>query len=83
MCTLFVQIGETGLLLASLRGHTDVVATLLSAPGVLVDLADNEVCVRLQLSMLVNDYFRICNVFPPLRFGFHVLLSESTVVLSM
>ena len=41
----FVQVGCTGLLLASFRGHADVVATLLSAPGVLVDSADNEVCV--------------------------------------
>ena len=46
MCTLFVQVGHTGLLLASFRGHTDVVATLLSAPGVLVDSANNEVCAH-------------------------------------
>ena len=41
-----VQVGHTGLQLASLEGHTDVVATLLSAPGVLVDSADNKVCAH-------------------------------------
>ena len=44
--SLYIQIGDTGLLLASLNGHTDVVATLLSAPGVLVDSADNKVCAH-------------------------------------
>ena len=46
-CVYFVvQAGHTGLMLASLKGRTDVVATLLSAPGVLVDSADNKVCAH-------------------------------------
>ena len=65
MCTFFVQIGDTGLLLASLYGHTDVVATLLSAPGVLVDSADNEVCAHERVGRrfvcgFIYRYFYVC-----------------------
>ena len=38
-----IQYGQTALLLACLGGRTDVVTTLLSAPGVLVNSAANTV----------------------------------------
>ncbi len=46
MCyCLFIQDGGTALLLAAMKGHTDIVRDILSLKGVLVNLEDKVSCV--------------------------------------